>query len=339
LTNHRFFRAFSVEGEVFMPTVSVSAIPGFQPLDTQFASDEKRSFPEALAPLWHSADRVFVLLDGAKIPHLAEMLEAADIAHVCLFDGELEGLAAAAPWLARLPLDHRLMRALFTAEGPAHMALWPSAAMLIIESDMPLVGLRKHLRRFLRVADAAGKMHFFRFWEAATCAAYFASVGDDDALTTRWFCAREGGRIARLLVPDVQAGALQVIVPEGLPAEAGPPHGPFTLRDADHFAMARARLMLDVAAMVALLAETFPERMEGADKADTDAFARKTLSRMHDYGFAQKDHLFMLLAWELHYGPNFENRDPDGYLRQVCEAALPEGEKFALLEERVATFE
>jgi hypothetical protein len=321
-----------------MPTVAVSSVVGFAPFDSQFAVAEKRVVPPALQERWDGAGQVTVLLDGAKIARLAETLEAANVPCICLFEGELEGMAAA-PWLATLPCDHRLLRALFTEEGPPHLALWPSAAALFIETDATLADLRKHFRRFLRVADASGQMHFFRFWEPSTCAAYFQSVGDSDDLTIRWFCPREGGRIDALLVPDVQAGAVRVIAPTDLPATAPPPQGPFVLRDVDHAAMGQARLMLDLAMMVTLLADTFPERLEGVDPEETDAFARRTLSRMHDYGFAQKDNLFRLLAWELHYGPQFELRDPDGQLRQICEAALPEGEKFALLEERVATFE
>jgi hypothetical protein len=320
-----------------MPIVTVSSVAGFAPLDRQFAADEKLIVPPALQGRWGAAGQVTVLLDGAKITRLAETLEAANVPCICLFEGELEGLAAA-PWLATLPCDHRFLRALFTEHGPSHLALWPSAAALFIETDAPLADLRKHFRRFLRVADASGMMHFFRFWEPSTCAAYFQSVGDSDDLTLRWFCLRDGGRINAFLVPDVQGRAMQLIRADGLPADAPPPEGPFVLRDVDHAAMGRARLMLDLAMMVTLLAETFPARLDGVDPDETDAFARRTLSRMHDYGFTQKDNLFRLLAWELHYGPQFELCDPDGQLRQICEAALPEGEKFALLEERVATF-
>jgi hypothetical protein len=322
-----------------MPTVSILSVPDFAPLDAQFAADVKLFYPAALGARWHKTDSIHVLIDGAKIENLAELLDTANVPHVCLFDGDLSGFAGAAPWLATLPLQHKLTRALFSAAGAAPVTLWPKAAALFIETDLPLTALRKHFRRFLRVADAAGQMHFFRFWEPSTCAAYFMSVGDSDDLTMRWFCPREGGHITALLVPDTATGALNVITPVDLPVEAPSPQGPFILRDTDHAAMARARLTLDLAAMVALLTTTFPEKLTGADPAETDLFARRTMSRMHDYGFMQQDHLFTLLSWELHYGPFFENRDPEGQLRQICEAPLPEGEKFALLSERVATFE
>lgn len=67
--------------------------------------------------------------------------------------------------------------------------------------------------------------------------------------------------------------------------------------------------------------------------------ARRTVSRMQGYGFTQKDHLFSLLASESPYGPLFENRDPEGHLRQICEADVPEGEKLACLSDHVAAFE
>jgi hypothetical protein len=319
--------------------LKVSLLNGFAPLDAQFAADEKLSLPASLAKRWQGRKAVHVLIDGALIVNLAERLEAAHVPHECLFDGDLTEFAGAAPWLATLSTDSKLMRALFTNEGPLHLALWDNAATLFIETDLSLEAVRKHLRRFLRVADAAGQMHFFRFWEASTCAAYFRSLGTDPDLTQRWFCPREGGQISAFLVPDKPSAGLAVIELVEFDPNPEPALGAFTLRDVDHAAMAHARLAVDLAAMVTLLVATFPEKFNKADPDETDAFAKRTLSRMREYGFWQKDHLFMLLAWELHYGPHFEHRDPDGHLRDICKSPLPEGEKFALLQERVATFE
>jgi catechol 2,3-dioxygenase-like lactoylglutathione lyase family enzyme len=322
-----------------MLTVTVSDLPAFAPLDAQRDADDKVTVPSALAQRWSDARRLHVLVDGAKIANLAEMLEAAEVPHACLFDGDLDAYAGAAPWLVAVPQDHRLMRAIFTTEGAPQLALWPHAATMFIEGDVPLAGLRAHFRRFLRVTDAAEKMHFFRFWEASTSPAYFAAIADSPDLITRWFCPREGGRITALLVPDVAAATLHVVTPAGLPDVPPPPAGPFVLRDRDHAAMAQARLGCDLAAIAALLCTTFPETAGAMPASGLDGFTRRTVSRMHGYGFFQQDHLFSLLAWELHFGPFFENRDPDGILRQICEEPQPEGEKFALVSDRVATFE
>lgn len=321
------------------PTMKVARLQAFAPLDAQFDAEDKLFVPVALSARWADGPPMHVLLDGAKIVNLVEMLDAADVAHKCLFDGDLDSFAGAAPWLATLPPDNRLTRALFTAEGPPQLALWPLAAAMFIQGDVPLADLRTHFRRFLRVADAAGNMHFFRFWEASTAVAYFEAIADSPDLIARWFRPRDGGRVQALLVPDIATGALDIITPQGLADAPEPPMGRFELRDRDHAAMAHARLGRDLLGLTALLATTFPEMVVDKPQAETDAFTRRTVSRMHDYGFSQQDHLFSLLAWELHFGPFFENRDPDGYLREICEAALPEGEKFALLAERVATFE
>jgi hypothetical protein len=321
-----------------MLTVVVSQLPEFFPLDTQSDADERLTIPTALARRWGGDQTVHVLIDGAKTVNLAEMLDTANVPHVCLFDGDLDAFAGAAPWLVTLPSDHRLMRALFKADGPPHLAFWKAAATLFIEGDVPLAGLKMHFRRFLRVADATGKMHFFRFWESTTSPAYFEAIADNADLITRWFCPREGGQITALLVPDVNVAAMHVVTPSGLPNVPVPPSGPFTLRERDHAAMARARLACDLAALGALLCSAFPEETGAMTASDTDAFTRRTVSRMHEYGFSQQDHLFTLLAWDLHFGPRFENKDPEGQLRMICEAILPEEEKFALLSERMAAF-
>ncbi len=310
-------------------TVGVQPIA---PLDAQFGVLDKETLPSELAPVL--AWPLTALIDGALVPGLEARLAASGLDHACLFMGDLTPFAGAAPWLVRLARDAALTRALFTAEGQPQLALWPLAAMLLVAADLPVAALRAHFRRFLRVPGEGGAPQVFRFWEPATAPAYFAGLADRPATVARWFRPREGGAIAALWVPRTDPAAVVRIAPEGPGLTAAPEAGAFRLTDGDLATLARARAERDIRDLQRLLARTFPDRLAAVPPDEADRATRRTLSRMLDYGFTQRDHLFTLLAWDLHFGPAFENADPEG-LRAICESPLPEADKFALLRDRM----
>ncbi len=296
---------------------------------------ERPFVPSGLAGRLFGAP-VVALMDAGRTVNLAERLEASGLEHLCLFTGDLGDHAEAAPWLVRLDPEHDLTRALFTLSDPVSPSdLWP-AAPLMIETGLGLEALRRHLRRFLRVESEDGaKFWFFRFWEPIVAPHYFAGIGDRPDLVARWFRPREGGRIERLVIADTgsAAPALWQVAPVGLGDEPAVPRGAFRLTAADHATMHRARTEHDLARLAGLLIETFPEELSALPRAEIDRLTRRTVSRMRDYGFAQRDYLFQLLAWDLFLGPDFELRDAE--LTRLCRAGLPEGEKFAAVAERV----
>jgi hypothetical protein len=128
----------------------------------------------------------YAVIDGVRVPNLAEILPVCGLEARCLFlDGEGEDLVALAPWLVRLEDGHRITRALFT-DVPGRdvpWELWRHAPALYLRSRLGIDRLRSHLRRFVRVGTDDGRLMFFRFWDSRTFEDFLVSHADDGALS------------------------------------------------------------------------------------------------------------------------------------------------------------
>ena len=331
-------------------------MPGSAPLlavTTRFPPD---AGPEALVPpLLAGAERVYVLLDANRIANLPTLLEASGLEHGCLFQGELvEEAGRAAPWLVALhPGDRLLTQLLDRARKPgagkpgagkpgphpyAHLTAEPG---IYFHSAMPLAALRQHLRRFLRVQAQDGRAFFFRFWEPKVAEVYFPGLADRPALLHRWFYSREGHAIEAISVARLgEDGAPQLLrlTPEGLDPALVPQPGAFTLSEGDVARLQALRLREDAADLARRLADTFPETTTPLGAAGLAQFAETAMARMMQAGFRKKAHLMTLLSWELHFGPGFETRDPEGKLAAVMATPGPENERFAQVMARMEAF-
>lgn len=350
--------AFGALREVELPAAMIGApmldfveIAGVAPLDAQLGVWPKATVPAPLrAALFGAlpgsqpregrpALHCYAILDAARIPFLAETLATSRLEHRCLFQGAAaEELQAVAPYLVRLEEGADLTRRLFT-RSKMRSDLWEARAGLFLRSAAPIETLWRHLRRFTRVQDDTGAWYYFRFWEPSVAPDYFRAITTRGEVVARWFLGRDGADLAALVVPPPQdeAPAVVILPRQGLIRPEG--GAAFTLTAADATALHEARAARDTDQLADLLRKTFPDRTAPLPPEALRDFAKATVRRMAGYGFRQRDALFMLLAWELHYGPDFEGRDPQGILAQICADPSDEVERMATMKQRMAEIE
>lgn len=144
-----------------------------------------------------TSTRLYALIDGARDERIAPALQAADVAAQCLFDGKLHPeLAAAAPYLVSLAADTGFA-ATFAAEG------WPHAWGVPLTAAAELDELRRHFRRFLRVADEQGRPLLFRYYDPRVLRTYLptCTAGELDIVfgpVDSFFLADDAGQTERL---------------------------------------------------------------------------------------------------------------------------------------------
>ena len=118
--------------------------------------------------LWNGAseERVWAVLDGARIPRLHQALLYAPNPSLCLFAGTLSPqLQAAAPYLVALnPSDSFTDRLLELA--------WGNAGGIFIRSQASMDTLYRHLKTFLRVRDEEGNFLLFRYYDPRVLQVY-----------------------------------------------------------------------------------------------------------------------------------------------------------------------
>lgn len=104
------------------------------------------------APLWG-------VFDCAQDERLAFWIRAGDAPWACLYAGQIpDELVEVAPHLVRLRSPHPGTLRLFE-HG------WTRSWGMFFTSNAPMADLRRHLRRYLRVATEDGRRLLFRFYD------------------------------------------------------------------------------------------------------------------------------------------------------------------------------
>lgn len=104
-------------------------------------------------------EHTYALLDGARDPRVHPFTARAPFVSRCLYLGALSpALAAASPYLIRVPRDN-----------PASMALleaaWGQSWGVFVRCTAPMGAVFGHFRRLLRVQDERGRRLLFRFYD------------------------------------------------------------------------------------------------------------------------------------------------------------------------------
>lgn len=307
------------------------AVPA--PLDGQFGANPKRSVPPPLERVLFPDDgapgtHLYAVLDAGKIAGLQDRLEQSGLPHLCLLKGPTaEEMGDVAPWIVRLEAASGLLRNLFTC-GPAPWQLWDDAPGIFLRSGNDIAAMQAHLRHFTRMRDEDDQWFFFRFWEPAVAAIYFADMATRPDLARLWFHPRTGLPIDLMAVvtPDPTLSQALILRPRGLDQVARDPAAArLTRRDIGRLAEDRRRA--DATALARDLRAAFPDDLTMADDALRTA-TETAMARLTAFGFRQRDRLFVMLAWELLFGPGFEAIDPDNQLARIMRGPGDEADRF-----------
>lgn len=112
---------------------------------------------------------IYAVLDAARDPRVLQILRESAQEARSLFDGmKGEALATVAPYVVGLPPGSRLLEQL-VLEG------WGRRWGIFLSSKESLVEIRRHLRRFLMVADDATRRRmYFRFYDPSVLRTFLA---------------------------------------------------------------------------------------------------------------------------------------------------------------------
>lgn len=122
---------------------------------------------------------VYVILDGASVPDLPQLLWEHEPEHVCLYRGELEpDMAAVAPYLIKLEYDHRFTKLVLEQGWGRHWGIF-----VITPAEINLRDLRQHFRRFLMVYNPNGKLIYFRYYDPRVLRVYLPTCNAGEMKT------------------------------------------------------------------------------------------------------------------------------------------------------------
>lgn len=336
------------------PALRIETIEGVEPLDIRMGVFPKKTVPDVLYDaLFGQPDpslaelkavggdasavppvRTYAILDAAKVMNLPELLENSGLEHRCLFKGDAyDQLKDVAPWIIRLEEDNRFTRDLFT-RSDAYWHLWAKEPGVYVRSRAALDDLWRHLRKFTRVPDDQGKMHYLRFWNYHVFLA--CVIGNDPSKPTIPPILGNGNNVTlrSALALDAETGIAWII--SGNADDAlQPSRKPFRLKDEDTPLFRRALVRPLAVKLVPQLRKEHGQICVGHNLIDLQLTIERSLMRLHEYGFRRHDILKELIIQDIYLGYPFEDEDMTGNLRRICKSDALQTDRYAQICRRL----
>jgi hypothetical protein len=119
---------------------------------------------------------VYVVLDGASVPELPQVLWEHKPENICLYRGELEpDMAAVAPYLVKLEYDHPFTELVCEQGWGNHWGIF-----VLPPAEVDIRMLRNHFRRFLMVYGPDGKLMYFRYYDPRVLRVYLPTCNAEE---------------------------------------------------------------------------------------------------------------------------------------------------------------
>ena len=278
----------------------------------------------------------FAVLDAAKITFGADLVEDSGLTWRCLFRGKPAGeLREVAPYLVELTPDAPLTRALFTHDPrlPPTMSslhLWHRAPGIFLRARAPIDLVWRHLRRFTRIKDCAGKWYYFRFYEARTLGLHLKR---SDRFAESFLLERSTRIPISVLFPGEKKSFMVRLSDARLPCLRGLA---FSIGAEDREVFRDATLWSRAGKLLTRLEESYHLPDAAGTREEKQRQLMQTMRRMSDYGFKQPMQQDRMATWDFFLGPDFERRDPEGKLFAICaQTDLRSSDRFAAFSRRM----
>lgn len=152
---------------------------------------------------------LYAVLDAARSPEIFELLRKTGETRQSLYEGKpAQDFAAVAPYLARLTPSDTLLQSLVYGG-------WGQAWGIFLCTQAPFEDLRRHLRRFLKVATEDNRTLYFRFYDPRVLRVYLPTCTPQEA-------AQFFGPVRAFLIEDEEPRKLLRFTPspKGVQREA-----------------------------------------------------------------------------------------------------------------------
>ncbi|WP_298362581.1 DUF4123 domain-containing protein [uncultured Litoreibacter sp.] len=279
--------------------------------------------------------RTYLLVDPTLRKQVTELfdLDAIDVPITCLFNGAAaEEQQEVAPYLIDMTFDEE-SPSLFHRDFFANH--WGQGTGIFLRSPASLEELKKHFRRFTKLKRTQDDgWYFFRFWDPAIASVYFRTIADSQLRAAQWF----GRDLIECFVVGEEQGKAAVVFDGG--ARNGfnwnAPIPPVVLTDRELAPFRKTALDRDIEKIAHLLKQDFEVELKAHTPEAVVRRIRPALARFMRFGFRRREHLHVIAAWAVFFGPEFDEKDPQGRLQAICTSQDNEGARFRALKERMA---
>lgn len=316
------------------PPISTSKV--FEVLDDRASTDDwipttlrTLLFPDEAEPI-----RTYLLVDPTLRTSVVGLfdLDVSDVPVACLFNGDAaEEQKEVAPYLADLTLTGDVIPRFHRDFFAKH---WGQGTGVLLTSSASLDQLKRHFRKFTRLRrERDGRWFLFRFWDAAIASVYFRTIEHDPVRAAQWF----GQGLIQTIVVEEEDGK-QASVFDGAAVsrlDTNAPLPPVVLTEWELEPFKASALDRHIEEMAQTLKSDFATELSSYSPEAIKRHVRPAISRFMRFGFKRREHLHVIAAWALFFGPEFDEKDPDGRLQSICASQEPEVSRFKALKFRM----
>ncbi|WP_298260923.1 DUF4123 domain-containing protein [uncultured Litoreibacter sp.] len=286
-------------------------------------------FPDGAEPI-----RTYLLVDSTLRTSIVGLfdLDVLDVPVACLFNGDAAGeQKEVAPYLVDLTLIGDVIPRFHREFFAKH---WGQGTGILITSSVNLDQLKRHFRKFTRLKRERDERWFlFRFWDPAIASVYFRAIEHDPVRAAQWF----GQGLVQTIVIEEELGK-QASVFDGVAAsrlDSNAHLPPVVLTEWELEPFKASALDRHIEEMAQTLKSDFAPELSAYRPEVIKRHVRPAISRFMRFGFKRREHLHVIAAWALFFGPEFDEKDPDGRLQSICASQEPEVSRFKALKLRM----
>lgn len=283
-----------------------------------------------------AAKHCYLLIDPTLRKNVSGLfdLDCVDVPVSCLFTGEAAvEMEEVAPYL--LDLTQLAAPALFHRDFfDRH---WGAGTGVLVMSDTGMDGIKRHFRKFTKLRRTSdGNWYFFRFWDPAIAGVHLRTIYSNETKIAQWFGR---GLIQSIIVEENQGETATIFHAAAAQSLSTNTHLPaVVLDDWELEPFRKTALDKDILKTATLLKSDFSTELKSHTPETISRIIRPAVERFMGFGFKRREHLHVIAAWALFYGPEFDRKDPDGQLQSICASLAPERERFNGLKQRMNQF-
>ncbi len=212
---------------------------------------------------------------------------------------------------------------------------WGKNSGIFIRSTANMEDVSKHFRKFTKVEHPEGRRVFFHYHLPHNAIQYFNNIKNRLDPCKSWLQSKADSQHMQILCEQDHGQSIQVIEASTSLKESTVAHKAFAMTEADLEAFEKTQIHKDTAKLSKLLQQDFTTELAHLTFEDINKTVAELVLRMQKFGFTLKENLYLLAAWEMFFGKEFETKDADFHLLEICQSTIPEEEKIKHLSKRM----
>ena len=213
---------------------------------------------------------------------------------------------------------------------------WGKNTGVFIRTTACMPEVWNHYRKFTLASREGYKKRFFvTFWNEQYIRLYFPHIADNQDRVALWFL--RDNFIIHSMIAEENAGTIvnNITLKPELFTHYKASSLSFRITEYDLEPFYKEHAEKDMLKLADALKKSFSQELQAYTEEAIHQIIIAPITKMRNYGFSRKRNLYMLAAWIIFFGKDFEQKDPTGILLNICQSDMSEDDKMDKIKQRI----